>query len=667
MAEPYEYVTSLLVTLLPCAAGVQIARWLVPEERRLLVVGGLGAGLGVGLVTFGISALVQVMPLLAAAILVNATSAVLTGWLVWQWRRDPLRLDLGRWAWLIGALLLLVLFVAGVEYTASVWYASGAGENLFIRLVLAGHFVAGSWPPVNPWEPDTVWFYRFGGPLWMAAVALTAGADVFAAGLTVTLVAVLVFLWGGAAAVILLSDRATGLLAALLAAVAGPQNFLGLFKAPFDELTVSSAAALTASRDVLMEGYVLARPFERLIASSNAEVVALAAFGGVSALAVAMGRQRARPVPSILVGGAALAGMNVTAEHLGPVLAAVMALSIVWLIVVRRFGPSVMLTAMLVAAAGLTLIPESPLATVVRGEEAPTARSFLRLDTEDLFTLPTTGPHGGRTIFASDDPPRLGLLAPLMWKQYGWALIALAGSTTIAAVRRRPALAIPAALVVVALLIPGVLHDDLNPQNPGRFARLGLLLAPAALAIVLMELWRWRWAGRRVVRLGAVGLALLAAGTWIVTLGLHPAAVYRHRSPVLSDELAAASFAAELSYPQRAVLLPGPRDFSEIQGDFSDAMHQYAVAFGRLRVPMGFDNRGEWERYAPRYAQAQETLAPEVLADLRIDLIYTAQDQLTPEQAQVLAAALERGTITPLFVSPNGVRVIYQVETGRPG
>ncbi len=232
MAEPYEYLTTLLIAALPCVAGVQIARWLLPGERCLLVLAGLGAGLGVGLMTFGIAALVQLVPLLAAALLMYAAAVPLVVWLVWRWRRDPLQLDLGRWTWLVGALLLLVLFIAGVEFVASVWHAN-THDNLLIRLGLAAHFVAGNWPPANPWEPDHLQFYRFGGQLWTAAVALLGGADVFAAGLAVTLISVLAFLWGVAAAVTLVSDRATGLLAALLVAVAGPQNFLALPNAPF--------------------------------------------------------------------------------------------------------------------------------------------------------------------------------------------------------------------------------------------------------------------------------------------------------------------------------------------------------------------------------------------------------------------------------------------------
>ncbi len=192
---------------------------------------------------------------------------------------------------------------------------------------------------------------------------------------------------------------------------------------------------------------------------------------------------------------------------------------------------------------------------------------------------------------------------------------------------------------------------------------MGLLLAPAALAIVLTELWRWRLYGRQLARLTAVGLGALAAGTWIFALVLLPGLVRTLESPVLRDELAAAEFAARLPYPQRALLLPGPRTFLQLNSGVYDGMHKYAVTFGRLQVPMGFDNRGARERYAGLYARAQDTLTLDDLSALGVDLVYTAQDRFSQEQRRALDRALARGTLAPLFASPGGARVIYRVVT----
>ena len=437
MAEPYEYLTTFLIAALPCVAGVQVARWLLPGERRLLVVGGLGAGLGVGLMTFGIAALVQIVPLLAAALLMHIAAVPPVVRLVWRWRRDPLRLDLGRWTWLVGALLLLVLFTAGVEFVSSVWHAN-THENLLIRLGLAASFAAGNWPPANPWEPDHLQFYRFGGQLWTAAIALLGGADVFAAGLAVTLVSVLAFLWGVAAAVTLLSDRITGLLAALLVAVAGPQNFLALPNAPFGELTALAAQPLMdMGTGRFQAGYVLSESLQQLVPFSYILIVGLAAAAGVGTLAVALAGRHARLFSSLLVGSMAFAGMSVTAEHLFLVLTVALGMVALVLLATHRLYSAAAILGLVLVGSALALIPEGPLAALVR---SPDRAGFLRLDAGNLFTLPTYGFFGGPSLFASTVPtPRVGLLDPVMWKDFAWALIAITGSGLIAALWRRPA------------------------------------------------------------------------------------------------------------------------------------------------------------------------------------------------------------------------------------
>lgn len=659
IAQPYEYATTLLMAALPCAAGLQLARWLLPRERRLLVIGGVGSGLGVGLATFGIAALVQIVPLLAAAISVNALSALLAAWLIWQWRRDPLQLDLGRLKWLVGALLLLILFIVGVEFVSSVWHAN-THENLLIRLGLAGHFLAGNWPPAHPWEPDTAFFYRFGAPLWAAAVGLLCGADVFAAGLSVTLVSVLAFLWGVSAFVTLLADRGTGLLAALLVSVAGPQNFLALPNAPFGELTASSAQKLVDIGPArLQEGYVLGESFQQLVPFSYALVVALAAAAGVAALAAAISGAHARLVSSFLVGSVAFAGMSVSAEHLLPVMAAALVLTVPVHLVSGRRRQALSLVGLALAGSLLAIIPEGPLAEFARG---PSQASFLSFSASDLFTVPAHGVFSEPSLFMSTEPkPRAGVVDPVTWKGFAWVLIAIAGSAVVAVWRGRAGLATPAAVGLIALLIPGTLRDELNPWNTWRFTQVGLLLAAPALAILVTALWRWRWDRLHVAKIAATGLIGLAAGTWLVSLSLLPGVVRTLESPVLEDELAAARYAAQLEYPQRALLLPGPRTFIELSSSMADGMHKYAVTFGRVQVPMGFDNRGARERYADDYARAQDTLSPSDLGALGIDLVYTAQNHLSPEQRRTIDQALARGALAPVFTSPGGARVVYRV------
>ena len=395
--------------------------------------------------------------------------------------------------------------------------------------------------------------------------------------------------------------------------------------------------------------------------------VGLAAMTGVGVLGVAVAGGRSRLVLALFIGSVALAGMSVTSEHLSPLLAAVLVLTALVQLAARRPRHAATLAAIPLVGLILALIPEGPLAALVR---SPARAEFLSLNFDDLFTLPTRwslSPGEPAIFFSTERASRVGLLDSLMWRERGWVLIALAGSGLVAILRRRPGLATPAAAGLAALLLPGMLHDELYPWNTGRFTAAGLLFAAVSLSVVLTALWRWRGAGRRLARLAAIGLGTMAAGTWLATLGLLPSLVYTPESPVLRDELAATEFAAHLPYPQRALLLPGPQTFAQLNSGIYDGMHKYAVTLGRLQVPMGFDNRGERERYAALYARAQETLALKDLNALGIDLIYTARDHLTAAQRHLLDQALARGTIVPLFESPGGVRAIYGVVTDAGG
>lgn len=191
-------------------------------------------------------------------------------------------------------------------------------------------------------------------------------------------------------------------------------------------------------------------------------------------------------------------------------------------------------------------------------------------------------------------------------------------------------------------------------------------MAAMSLGIVVAALWRQSGKLKAVGRVVASGLAVLVGGTWLLTLPLLPIEFQEYESPVLADELEAARFAAALPYPQRALLLPGPRTFAELNSGFGDGMHKYAVTFGRLRVPMGFDNLGHRDDYEEPYAEAQGTLALERLQELRIDLIYVAVDQLSADQSRLLEAAVEGGYLKAAFTSAGEARRIYGVVRGVP-
>lgn len=636
----------------------------MPGERRGIVVIGTGTSIGIGLVTFLVSTCVRFLPFTTAVALTYAITVAITIFAVWKWRTSPaLKWDLSKpLLGLVVTMLGIVLLVTILGYVSSVWYAN-SHENLLIQLALTEHVTAGNWPPVHPWEPDTLQVYRFGGQLWAASISTSTGASVFTVGLAVTVIAVLALLLGLIAALTLLSNKTTGLVGAMLFAVAGPQNFLALTKSPFGEFTPSTAHALTIHRSRLLQGYIHASSFEQLVSFSFTTLVGLSAAAGVGAIALAIAQGRARILPSLVIGSAALAGMSVTSEHLLPVMAGMLFLGSLALSIAKQPKPAISLAGLVGFGSILAVVPYGPLATLLTPTPS-SPRSFLRLGLDQLFTLPTReslSPGSQSLFFLTDPVPRVSLIDPLMWKQFGWVLVAIAGSGIIAICRRRPRLAIPGTGALLALLIPGILHDDLNPHNTARFTTVGILLASTALAIVIVNLWRWRPATMHIGRPIAVCLTGLASGTWLVTLGLLPSLVYQTESPVLDQELSAASFTSTLPYPQRALLLPGPRTFAELNSSLYDGMHKYAVTFGRLQVPMGFDNLGNRDRYAALYAQAQDTLQADDLAALSINLLYVAPNLLTAPQKDLIQTALAKGTIQPIFQSSGGARMLYQV------
>jgi hypothetical protein len=664
----YEYVTTLLAALAAPMAGVQIVRWILPQERRLLVVLGIGGSLGIGLVTFALTALVALLPLYVVVGAVQITTIALAIWAVDGIRRGYFRLEFGSWAFRAAvAFLLLAVFVAAVGYVSSIWYGN-SHENLLIQLALSSHMAAGNWPPVNPWEPDYVQTYRFGGQLWTAAVALTARADIFVSGLAVTLVATAFLLLGVYSFISLLVNRAAGLLAAVFVTVAAPQNFLSLLMANYPDYSPSVAYTLAEHLNRFKQGYVLGTAFEQLASFNFTVLVGIAGALGAGGLSVVMARERTiRPV-AILAAAAAFGGASITTEHLFPVLAGTIGIVALVLLVRGRLSAAASLAAVVALGTLAGILATGPLNAAIFGE-AGAPSSYLQWNVTDLFTLPTReilSPGSTSIFFQAESIGRAELLGPLMWKQFGWLLVGIGGGLAIAIWKRRPEIAVPALAAFIMLMIPGILRDVLNPHNTGRFVVVALVMAAMSLGIVVDTLWRQFGWLKAVGRVAASGLAVLVGGTWLLTLPLLPMEFQEHENPVLADELEAARFAAALPYPQRALLLPGPRTFAELNSGFSDGMHKYAVTFGRLRVPMGFDNLGHRDDYEESYAKAQDTLALERLQELRIDLIYVAVDQISADQIRLLEAAVEGGYLKAAFTSAGDARRIYEVVTGVP-
>ncbi len=661
----YEYVTTLLVALAAPLAGVRVALWLLPRERRSLILLGIGAPLGIGLATFALPLLSALVPLFVAVGIVQITSATLAIWAVVELRRAGLRSEFERPVLLAAAAFVtLVLFVTTVGYISSIWYEN-SHENLLIQLALSAHFTAGNWPPIHPWEPDYVQTYRFGGQLWTAAIALSARADVSSAGLAATLVATTSLLLGVYALVRTLVGRAASALAASLVAIAGPQNFLSLVLARYPDYSPSVAYTLSEHLNRFKQGYILGTSFEQLASFNYTFLIGLAGAVGAAVLVAATAKLNSARWPAAVVAAAAIGGASVTAEHLFPVLMGTITLVALVQLLRRRLLLAAHLIVLVALGTLASVVPTGPLNSALFGaSESP---SYLRMGASDLFTLPTRellAPGSTSIFFVTEPLSRAHLLGALMWQQFGWVLVGIAGSAALAAWRRNLAIAIPALAAALTLLIPGVLQDTLNPHNTGRFLVVALILAAISLAILITALWELPPKRKIVGRLVGIGLVVLAGGTWFLTLPLLPMELQNFESPVLSDELEAARFTAALPYPQRALLLPGPRTFAELNSDDGDGMHKYAVTFGRLQVPMGFDNLGHREDYVDAYARAQGTLDPDALEQLQVNLVYVAMDQLSREQAELIEAAVADSTLQPVFASSSNVRRLYATASG---
>ena len=144
----------------------------MPAERRGIVVIGTGTSIGIGLFTFILSTFARFLPFATSVALSYTITIAVAVFTVWKWRGSPvLRWDLSnRVLGVVGVVLVLVLLVTIVGYVSSIWYAN-SHENLLIQLALTEHVTAGNWPPVHPWEPDTIQLYRFGGQLWAASIS----------------------------------------------------------------------------------------------------------------------------------------------------------------------------------------------------------------------------------------------------------------------------------------------------------------------------------------------------------------------------------------------------------------------------------------------------------------------------------------------------------------
>ena len=154
-------------------------------------------------------------------------------------------------------------------------------------------------------------------------------------------------------------------------------------------------------------------------------------------------------------------------------------------------------------------------------------------------------------------------------------------------------------------------------------------------------------------------LAILVTGSWVASVPLWPAQVYESASASVQEDLEVAEFVRALPYGRKALLLPGPLDIAGVTSHGWQGQHKYLVSFGSAFLPLGLDRWGNVEQYASRYRRAYESLDPQALKELGIDIVLTAPALLSDDQHAMVRRAVETGRMTLAFESVRGARILY--------
>ena len=119
---------------------------------------------------------------------------------------------------------------------------------------------------------------------------------------------------------------------------------------------------------------------------------------------------------------------------------------------------------------------------------------------------------------------------------------------------------------VIALLIPGIVSDQLYEINIAKFTVLAIPLGGLAAGVAAAELLDRNRSRLRTI--GTKGLATIlivfACATWVLGVPLWPAKLSAQPYPHVAEDLEAATYLRSLEYGRRAVVL-APHLLSEHQ------------------------------------------------------------------------------------------------------
>lgn len=656
-------IVAFVLAVVPALGGIWIFKWILPSERRLPIVLSGGAGVGVGIFLMVQMALLRFVPVQAAVVVVHLLALPLAILTLIELKKRGFTWDISR-GWTVLGLGLLSLVIIGTiaNFSAGVW-TSASNENLVVRMAMAAHMARSPWPPMDPYAPEFERLYRYTGQAWVAALMRVSGGGLFEATLAVTLVSIWAIVAGIFATVSLMRNYLAGLMGAAGFVMAAHSNFLGLWKAPFGEFTPSRAAAVSWLDRGLIQGFTGSHGFALVPGNDVTLMVALAAAFGGALLVAAMITPGSRWVGCMVGAALSFGSMAAASEHTLPVVLGVLGFVVLALLGRRRAASAAIVAGIAVLGAILSLLPQGVLPALVFGSDTG-AKATFGFAPENFLTVPTDA-----MIYAARASPffsvptgvhRVSVLSPIFIKELGWILATCVLAFYLLARRRLWHLQPFLAAAIGALLIPGLFADRIYAINVTRFTALSIYLFGLLAGLVVAELALSK-AGRTILipRLIGVVLAILVTGSWVASVPLWPAQVYESASASVQEDLEVAEFVRALPYGRKALLLPGPLDIAGVTSHGWQGQHKYLVSFGSAFLPLGLDRWGNVEQYASRYRRAYESLDPQALKELGIDIVLTAPALLSDDQHAMVRRAVETGRMTLAFESVRGARILY--------
>ncbi len=652
---------------IPWVAGLRLVTWFAPKETRLPVLLGAAGGVGIGFFLLTLMALLRLVPVEWAVGMTFATYSLLAVWAVIAiWQRD-LTWDVSRdWTVLAVGLVSLMAVGAAIHFASGIWNGA-THENLVVRMAMTSHMARGDWPPGDPYAPDFERLYRYTGQAWGAAVMRVGGVGLFEAILAITMVSFLAVVGAIFATVASMRNYGAGFLGTVGFVTAAHANFLGIWKAPIGEYTVSRGEILAGLDRELIQGFVGSHGFFIVPGNDFTSLVGLAAGFGAAFLAVRLIRDG--PARLVAGGGAAvcLGAMGATGEHFLPIAVAGFGLTVAGFAGLRQWRVALSLALVTALGVALALVPQGALSAIVTasgtGQRATfgfTPENFLTLPTDAMLYSARTSPFFSVPLGET----RVGLVDPIVLKELPWVWLAFAIAALLAIFGRRRYIVPFIGAAGAGFLIPGLFSDQTYPINIARFTSVGVYLAGLLAGLVVAELAGWRGRFRTPLRVVAVVVAVLAIGSWVASIPLWPARIYETANVSLAEDLETADYLRAGPFGRRALVLPGPTTLADVISDEWEGQHKFVVTFGAAAVPLGLDaySAGAW--YGSHYRRAYDTLDPEAMQALGVDTVVVAPRLLGEARAALVAAAEADGRLAVEFTSSAGSRIVYSYVPG---